>query len=98
MSANYDRQPPPQVQPPRKRHRVFLWVYLAIQVIFLGWVIYAGVSAPQSGWSPGVGLQMGLWVHAQLGLRLTYHPGARTVSARAELGRSCTKGPCPRGT
>ncbi len=62
MSANYDRQPPPQVQPPRKRRRVFLWVYLAIQVIFLGWVIYAGVSAPQSGWSPGVGLQMGLWV------------------------------------
>jgi site-specific DNA recombinase len=36
-------------------------------------------------------------VHTQLGLRLTYHPGPRTVSARAELGRSCTKGSCPRG-
>ncbi len=43
--------------PPRKRNRVFLWVFLAIQVIFLGWVIYAGVSAPQNG----LGLQMGLW-------------------------------------
>jgi hypothetical protein len=43
--------------PPRKTNRVFLWVFLAIQVIFLGWVIYAGVSAPQSG----IGIQMGLW-------------------------------------
>jgi hypothetical protein len=60
MTASKGRQPP-QVQPRRRRHRVFLWVYLAIQVIFLGWVIYAGVSAPQSGPSPGVGLQMGLW-------------------------------------
>jgi hypothetical protein len=45
------QQPPsswPGLPPPRKRHRVFLWVFLAIQVIFLGWVIYAGVSLPQS--------------------------------------------------
>jgi hypothetical protein len=58
MSILRVRGPKP---PPGKRHRVFLWVFLAIQVIFLGWVIYAGVSAPQSGWSPGVGPQMGLW-------------------------------------
>lgn len=43
--------------PMRKRNRVFLWVFLAIQVIFLGWTIYAGVSAPQSG----LGIQIGLW-------------------------------------
>jgi hypothetical protein len=43
--------------PPGKRNRVFLGVFLAIQVIFLGWVIYAGVSAPQNG----LGIQMGLW-------------------------------------
>ena len=36
-------------------------------------------------------------VYARLGLRLTYHPGPRTVNARAELGQSCTKGSCPRG-
>jgi hypothetical protein len=41
----------------RKRNRVFLWVFLAIQVIFLGWTIYTGVSAPQSG----LGIQIGLW-------------------------------------
>ncbi len=37
-------------------------------------------------------------LYARLGLRLTYNPNAspRTVSARAELGRSCTKGSCPR--
>jgi len=37
-------------------------------------------------------------LYARLGLRLTYDPGAspRTVNARAELGRSCTKGSCPR--
>ena len=43
--------------PPRKRNRVFLWVFLAIQAIFLGWVIHAGVSLRASG----IGIQMGLW-------------------------------------
>ena len=36
-------------------------------------------------------------IYSQLGLRLTYHPSPRTVSARAEPGRPCTKGSCPRG-
>jgi site-specific DNA recombinase len=36
-------------------------------------------------------------IYGQLGLRLTYHPSPRTVSARAEPGRPCTKGSCPRG-
>ena len=38
-------------------------------------------------------------LYTRLGLRLTYNPGPgqRTVSARAELGRTCTKGSCPRG-
>ncbi|MGW8795241.1 hypothetical protein ACWGND_32620 [Streptomyces althioticus] len=31
--------PPPQ-PPPRRKHRVFLWVFLAIQVVFLVWVIW----------------------------------------------------------
>ena len=43
--------------PPGKRNRVFWWIFLPIQVIFLGWVIYAGVSSPQKG----LGIQMGLW-------------------------------------
>jgi site-specific DNA recombinase len=36
-------------------------------------------------------------VYAHLGLRLTYNPGPKTVIARAEPGRTCTKGSCPRG-
>lgn len=32
------------------------------------------------------------------GLRLTYDPGPRTVTAQARLGDACTKGSCPRGT
>ena len=36
-------------------------------------------------------------LYGQLGLRLTYNPGRRTVTARAEVGRICTKGSCPRG-
>ena len=63
MSTNTSppTQQPPSYgpgQPPRKRHRVFLWVFLAIQVIFLIWVISAGVSAPQNG----VDLEVELWV------------------------------------
>lgn len=36
-------------------------------------------------------------LYAQLGPHLTYNPAARTAIARAEPGRSCTKGSCPRG-
>ena len=31
-------------------------------------------------------------IYAGLNLQLTYHPGERTVSARAEVGQTCTKG------
>ncbi len=58
--------------PPRKRNRVFLWVFLAIQVIFLGWVIYAGMSLPQSGPSNGLAIQIGLWVLTDLFLGVIY--------------------------
>jgi site-specific DNA recombinase len=35
-------------------------------------------------------------LYGQLGLRLTYNPGQRTVTTRAEVGRICTKRSCPR--
>ena len=40
-------------------------------------------------------------LYMQLGLKLTYNPseeGRRTVSAQADLGRSCTKESCPEGS
>jgi len=36
-------------------------------------------------------------IYAGLSLHLTYNPGPRTVTARAEVGQTCTKGSCPRG-
>ena len=41
-------QPPGQgsaAPPPRKRHRVFLWVFLTVQLLFLAWVIVGATSA-----------------------------------------------------
>jgi site-specific DNA recombinase len=35
-------------------------------------------------------------IYAGLNLRLTYNPGPRTVTARAEVAQTCTKGSCPR--
>jgi hypothetical protein len=36
-------------------------------------------------------------IYAGLNLQLTYHPEEKTVSTRAEVGQTCTKGSCPRG-
>ena len=37
-------------------------------------------------------------IYAGLNLHLTYHPEEKTVSTQADVGRTCTKGSCPRGT
>ena len=50
--APYGQQPyPPSGQeqgytqpPPRKRRRVFVWVFLAVQVLFVIWVIAGAAS------------------------------------------------------
>jgi site-specific DNA recombinase len=36
-------------------------------------------------------------IYTGLNLHLTYNPGPRTVTTRAEIGPRCTKGSCPRG-
>jgi len=36
-------------------------------------------------------------IYTQLGLHLTYEPGAHRVIAKTKPKRSCTKGTCPRG-
>jgi uncharacterized protein involved in exopolysaccharide biosynthesis len=36
-------------------------------------------------------------IYAGLNLYLTYNPGPRTVTTRAEVGQICTEGSCPRG-
>ena len=67
------QQPPPYrpgQPPPRKRQRVFLSVFLAIQVAFLGWVVDAGVTLPQT--NNGLWLQIGLWALTDLFITVIY--------------------------
>lgn len=42
------QQYPPQAAPPRKRRRVFLWVFLAVQVLFIAWII-GGLASSSGG-------------------------------------------------
>lgn len=48
MSTNtgsqWDNPAPSAPTKPRKRHRIFMWVFLAIQLIFLLWVILGAQS------------------------------------------------------
>ncbi|TDD90465.1 hypothetical protein E1293_03535 [Actinomadura darangshiensis] len=63
--------------PAKHRHRVFPWVFLAVQIGFLIWII-AGVndcngdSACQVGSTIGVGLIIALWVAVDIILGFTY--------------------------
>ena len=34
----------PDPKAPRKRRRVFLWIFLLVQVLFIAWLISAGVT------------------------------------------------------
>ena len=38
-------QPPAEPVKPKKRRRVFLWVFLAVQALFIAWIIGGAVSA-----------------------------------------------------
>jgi hypothetical protein len=86
----------PGIRPPvGKRNRVFLWVFLAIQMIFLGWTIYAGVSAP---------VDLALIVDRRLSrdryrlLTIRNAPGTPAPAAGGPFSRSAhrTFGPYPR--
>ncbi|MCP9949384.1 hypothetical protein [Actinomadura madurae] len=69
-------------QPPKRRHRVFPWIFLAIQIGFLIWVIGAitdrGSCEPgyqdacDAGTAIGVGLIIVLWVAVDIILGFTY--------------------------
>lgn len=84
-----DLQPPPTPEPPLKhRRRVFPWVFLAVQVFFLVWVIAGGHNAAgtncnglsanscdtarQVGTTIGVGLIIAFWAAVDIILGITY--------------------------
>lgn len=73
---------------PRKKRRVFLWFFLAVQLIFLIWIISSAssagggscnglsahdcASAHDMGNAIGFGIQVILWVALDFLLGLTY--------------------------
>ena len=68
---------------PRHRHRIFPWIFLAVQIVFLTWLIM-GVNSAGNECSPGyqgacdtgmaigAGLVIALWVAVDIILALTY--------------------------
>lgn len=66
----------------KRRHRIFPWIFLAVQILFLVWVIWAANSVsscpPQEqgacevGTTIGTGLVIALWVAVDIILALTY--------------------------
>jgi hypothetical protein len=52
MTPGYYGAPPGSPRPRRRRH-VFVWVFLAIQVLFVAWII-AGVAGESHGMNQGV--------------------------------------------
>lgn len=83
--SGYGHRQAPPPQKPRKRRRIFLWFFLAVQVIFLIWII-AGAQANHcnaqgsasangactAGTAIGVGLIIGLWVAVDVILGISY--------------------------
>ncbi|MFG3137716.1 hypothetical protein ACGFZA_16075 [Streptomyces sp. NPDC048211] len=75
-------------QTPKKRKRVFMWTFIAVQVVFLLWVILGANSggatdcgslstadckdASDAGTAIGVGLIIGLWAFVDVILGITY--------------------------
>ena len=95
------QQPPaatygmPAPAKPRKKHRVFLWFFLAVQAIFIIWLISAGVStdhsvthctgvdckgATEAGSAIGIGLVVVFWMVVDVILGVTY--GVYRLAAR----------------
>jgi hypothetical protein len=80
-----DTRPP---ETPKKRRRVFPWVFLAVQTVFLAWVVLGGNAAqsvdcsnltPEAcqtardvGTTVGLGLIIGLWVAVDFILGISY--------------------------
>ncbi|WP_258939317.1 hypothetical protein [Actinomadura luteofluorescens] len=79
MMGKERTMPKPGTEPARRKHRVFPWIFLAVQIGFLIWVIAGaqandcnGDQACEAGTTIGVGLIIALWVAADIILGLTY--------------------------
>ena len=87
QQPGWNYQQPPAL-PPKKRRRVFMWFFLAVQVLFLIWVIAGAASAggadcgsldaktcsdaSNAGTAIGVVLVIVLWAVVDIILGITY--------------------------
>jgi hypothetical protein len=67
------------VVPEKKKRRIFLWVFLSVQVLFLIWVISGAASgsgntsdAENAGTAIGVALIIGFWAVVDIIMGVTY--------------------------
>jgi hypothetical protein len=74
-------QPSAPAAKPRKKRRVFLWVFLAIQVIFLIWVIAGGAST-----GGGVHSETVAYCHAHPSAYVSYQTCLNDYSAAGKAG------------
>lgn len=98
MSHNDERTRPERQVTPRKKHRVFFWFYLAIQAVFIAWII-AGAQASHcnaqgsqtangactAGTGIAVALIIALWAATDVivgGTYLVYRLSVRNRGAR----------------
>lgn len=54
MTAHSEPAPTAQPSRPKKKRRIFMWVFLAIQVLFIVWLIGGGISASDTSDCVGV--------------------------------------------
>jgi hypothetical protein len=65
-------------KPPRKKRRIFLWVFMAVQVIFIVWLIdgaatiHTQTTAGDIGKGVGAALVVMIWVVVDFLLGTTY--------------------------
>ena len=77
----------PDLPLPRKKRRVFLWAFLAIQILFIMWLVSAGTTtdhavthctgvdckgATEAGPAIGIGLIVVFWMIADVILGVCY--------------------------
>ncbi|MWA12448.1 hypothetical protein [Streptomyces sp. BA2] len=61
-----------EIHSPGKGHRVFFGVFLAIQAVFLVWVVAGAVSGETIGTTIGVGVIVAIWLATDFLVAVTY--------------------------
>lgn len=85
---SYYTQPQPPARAPRRKRRVFLWVFLAIQLMFIIWLI-AGTASTGSGINASVVAQCH---HQAAGMGMTQAQCVSFLGGAAKTGTAIGAG------